>query len=633
MKNVVAISVEKIQKYIYKYIDQNQKDDKTLKNIISASNNISKNILKKIQEEFNVREESKFLWISGKVIFSCDLPEERIREKLSTLYRETFMNYHGNIFLNYSVFPENDLTNMAIIKKSNIEFKSNSNKTKIIEENKELLFNFQEFKTNTEVLEEDYTDNFQVFLKSMDDLIDIEDKDSTDGKIAIVKADINELGNTMQELDSYDKFKEISKILENYISVEYFAKCVSEYNKDIERKMLPFYIAGDDIFYAVNIDYLFDSIRILKKVIVQINSEIQKVFNKKENNTTDNEKKGVSIAVGVTFVNNHQPIRYYRQIVEKELSNAKDMMRLDEEKLSLVGLSISGCKLNCYKDERAKKKSDGFNRFCAEIKELNSMIRENVFTSTSLHNLLVNLENEKNPRKQLLYILYFCIPNLSEEAEFDENAYFKNYILSQVVEDSRGKKEKFFDVNKVENILIPKLKVIILFLKENNNKITIKGKDDGNKKKREKKYITSDKKAHSILLNKPINFLLREIKSNGIEKLFIKKIKNSQNKTLYKTANFEPSIFFRAKKLIDDGKKDQVVALFRNYTKNVIGISNENDEINPHRIVFDEKDMENFERKFLELEDTNWLDRLIILFEYNRQRIIYKTYKKRLKYK
>lgn len=626
MKNIVAISVEKIQKYIYKYIDQNQQDDKTLKNIIFASSNISKDILNRIEEEFDIKEESKLLWISGKVIFICDLSEEKIREKLIALYKETYIDYRGNIFLNYSVFHKNDLINMDIIRRANGDFKSNNNKIKIIEENKELLFKFQEFENTTNILKEDKIDNFQVFLKNMDDLINIENKDtdSTDGKIAIVKADINDLGDTMQNLDSYDKFKEVSKILEDHISVRYFSECVSEYSEEIKHKILPFYIVGDDIFYAVNIDYLFDSIRILKKIITKINTEIQRIFNGSDDNTVDsNESKGVSIAVGVTFVNNHQPIRYYRQIVEEELSAAKFMMKSDTDKLSLVGLSISGCKLNWYKDERGKKKSDGFNRFYTEMKELNTMMSKNVFTNTSIHNLLLNLENEKDLEKQLLYLLYFCIPNLYNNKELDEECYFKSYIISQVVEDSKGTKERFFDKNKIKNILIPKLKIILLFLRNDNIRNSNKEVEKQNIENH-KKYISSNLKVQSLLLNKPINFILHEIKPNEIENLFIK-IEKIEKKRLYKTADFEPSIFFRAKKLIEDGKKEQVIALFRNYKENIISVNKETDTVSPHRIHFD---IGEFQEKYRDVKGTIWLDKLIILFRYNRQRIIYKTYRK-----
>lgn len=627
MKNIVVISVEKIQKYIYKYIDQNQNDEKTLKSIILASNNISEDILNKIQKEFNISKEDELLWISGKVIFKSDLPKEEIKKKLVKLYREVYIEYEGNIFLNYSVFPEENLSDMEVIKEANKYLKGNQNKVKIIEENKDLLFNFQEFRTKKKTANlKIEKECLQVFLNNMDDLVDTE-SESTDGKIAIVKADINNLGNTMQEIDSYSKFKATSETLKKYINLNCFARYVRKYtNKDINHKILPFYMAGDDIFYAVKINYLFDSIRILKNIIDQINSDIKKIFNEKESNTNiSNKLNGISIAVGVTFVNNHQPIRYYRQIVEEELGSAKGMMKSDEKKLSLMGLSISGCKFNWYKkrseDNKNKKgsngKSDGFNRFCCEVGELNNMMVNNVFTSSSLHKLLINLENEKSPERQLLYILYFCKPNLLKNKEFNEEFYFKSYILSQIVEDPKGKDERFFDKDKIGNILIPKLKIILLFLRENKN----------NSKSNKKKYITSNNRARSILLNKPINFFLqkreKKTESDDIENLFIKiDIDKTQNKRFYKAAGFEPSIFFRAKGLIENKKKDQVITLFKSYFENVIDVKNKN---SPHIINFD---INKFEKRFKKTKDTVWLDKLILLFEYNNQRIIYKTYEK-----
>lgn len=582
-----------------------------------------------------------------------DLSEEKIKEKLVVLYREVYMEYNGNVFLNYSIFERNNLSEIEIIGKANIDFKSNSTKVKVIQENQNLLFNFQEFTTkkfeyeieDTKLNNNGRVNYSEVFLKNMNDLIDVEEKDtsSTDGKIAIVKADINDLGNTMQKLDSYDKFKSISKILEEYISIEYFAESISKYNEKIVNKILPFYIAGDDIFYAVNIDYLFDSIKILKNIISQINNKIKEVLINEESN--GKEYKGVSIAVGVTFVNNHQPIRYYRQIVEKELSLAKNMMKSDKEKLSLVGLNISGCKLNWYKNERARGKSDGFNRLCSEIKDLNMMFNKNIFTSTSLHNLLINLENEKSLEKQMLYILYYCRPKLVENKGFDEEVYFKKYILSQLIEDSKGKEERFFDKNKIGTILIPKLKLILLLLKKSNNNFKQEEENKNYSKfcnnmcSRElnKSGKVEDIKAlnkgnvGSIILNKPINFLLEEAGKDGIEKLFIMKYKKD-NKIFYKTERFEPSIFFRTRELIEKNKKEQIMVLFKNYCENIIRVKNENRTNSIHEINFD---IDEFERK-LENYDNNissydniWIDRLILLFEYNKQRIIYKTYKKK----
>ena len=54
MDTAIAIAVEKVQRYIFQVIDKNQADEKTLRNIISASNDVARSILKEIEIEFNL---------------------------------------------------------------------------------------------------------------------------------------------------------------------------------------------------------------------------------------------------------------------------------------------------------------------------------------------------------------------------------------------------------------------------------------------------------------------------------------------------------------------------------------------------------------------------------------------------
>ena len=49
MYTAIAIAVEKVQRYIFQVIDKNQADEKTLRNIISASNDVARRILKEIR--------------------------------------------------------------------------------------------------------------------------------------------------------------------------------------------------------------------------------------------------------------------------------------------------------------------------------------------------------------------------------------------------------------------------------------------------------------------------------------------------------------------------------------------------------------------------------------------------------
>lgn len=73
------------------------------------------------------------------------------------------------------------------------------------------------------------------------------------------------------------------------------------------------------------------------------------------------------------------------------------------------------------------------------------------------------------------------------------------------------------------------------------------------------------------------------------------------------------------------GKKEQVLNMFKNYNQTFNQKREENESI--HVLPFDER---NFEQEFQNIVngDTDWLDRLILLYQYNQQRIILKTTEK-----
>ena len=102
----------------------------------------------------------------------------------------------------------------------------------------------------------------------------------------------------MKGISDYEEYSHLSKLLSDKISLNTF--------KEMVEKIVPFYVAGDDIFYAIRIDALFKSIKVLHNMMEEINQEIKEI--KKKHN--GNNKIELSIAVGVAFVNNHQPIRY-----------------------------------------------------------------------------------------------------------------------------------------------------------------------------------------------------------------------------------------------------------------------------------------------------------------------------------
>lgn len=641
MHTVIAIAVEKVQRYIFQAIDKTQADKKTLRNIISASDNVANDILEKIETKFNLENmhtgnENKILWISGKVIFRSELPEEEIKTMLKELYQEMYVDYQGYIFLNYVVFSIDKMDRMNILRKAESLLKSNKIKSQVIKDNSEVLFSFKELETTKQnQLLKNPKDKEQVFLTNMDDLVVRDEKhetDSSDGKIAIVKADINNLGRIMETIDNYDEYLQLSKLLSEKISLNNIRKMIEKYNGNSEKlikKMVPFYVAGDDIFYAVRINAVFDSIKALNNMMKDINQEIKRKQN-------GNNKTELSIAVGVVFVNNHQPIRYYRQMVEKELSQAKEKMKIEKALQAQVGICMAGNLFYIYKKHLGLGENDGFYRFCEEIKELQNLMNEKIFTRTALHKLLINLETEKDKDKQMLYSLYFLKPNLRtggiSNTEENKELYFKYYWLSQLVEGKRGegdKSERYFVPEKINDVLIPKLKLILLFLKETySNKLEeSKSQQFGYTyiiESTENSLSNQNGRIRSVMFHKPINYLLNKIGKNAIEKLFIKK-EFEGKKPLYKTVCFEPTVFYKAKRLMELGKKEQVLTMFINYNNSFNKKESEQAK-SVHTIDFDE---EEFRKRFESQKNIQWLDRLIILFRYNEQRIILKTIEKK----
>ena len=641
MHTVIAIAVEKVQRYIFQAIDKTQADKKTLRNIISASDNVANDILEKIETKFNLENmhtgnENKILWISGKVIFRSELPEEEIKTMLKELYQEMYVDYQGYIFLNYVVFSIEKMDRMNILREAESLLKSNKIKSQVIKDNSEVLFSFKELETTKQnQLLKNPKDKEQVFLTNMDDLVVRDEKhetDSSDGKIAIVKADINNLGRIMETIDNYDEYLQLSKLLSEKISLNNIRKMIEKYNGNSEKlikKMVPFYVAGDDIFYAVRINAVFDSIKALNNMMKDINQEIKRKQN-------GNNKTELSIAVGVVFVNNHQPIRYYRQMVEIELSKAKKKMKIEKALQAQVGICMADNLFYIYKKHLGSKENDSFYRFSTEIKELQNLMDEKIFTRTALHKLLINLETEKDKDKQMLYSLYFLKPNLRtggiSNTEENKELYFKYYWLSQLVEGKRGegdKSERYFVPEKINDVLIPKLKLILLFLKETySNKLEeSKSQQFGYTyiiESTENSLSNQNGRIRSVMFHKPINYLLNKIGKNAIEKLFIKK-EFEGKKPLYKTVCFEPTVFYKAKRLMELGKKEQVLTMFINYNNSFNKKESEQAK-SVHTIDFDE---EEFRKRFESQKNIQWLDRLIILFRYNEQRIILKTIEKK----
>ena len=330
---IVAISVDKIQKYIYQRIDdmtsQELNDSNTLSSILWASKEVKKGILKEIENGFkeeNIEIEEYILKISGKYIFKVNIEENqevKIKECLKTIFKRVYKKYQGQLFLKYKYFNKNKIEDkedkIEYIEKSTEYLKLPEIKGEIIEENSDIIFNFMELEEkniNEKIknIENNSEKKNEIFVKKLDDLAPINRNNKKEinneiknrGKIAIVKADINNMGSIFRKINSYNKYQKLSEILEDTLNMENFSEKIKDFN--LENKILPFYIEGDDIFFATKIGSLLKSVELLKSWINELREKIE------------NEKIGkeinITISVGATFVDNHQPIRYYRKVVE-----------------------------------------------------------------------------------------------------------------------------------------------------------------------------------------------------------------------------------------------------------------------------------------------------------------------------
>lgn len=679
--NGIMIVVEKIQRYIYQRMDERraewQHDEKTLQDIIWASNAVSEEILNKIKEKFDVNEKNTdkvLLWVSGKVVFFTGLEQGAAKQKLKELHKEIYMDYGGNIQLSYAVF-EQDFSEdkMLLLKKAKRALDCEKKKNTFIIDAADWLFQFQELKnpTNNKTI----SLPGGIFAKDMDDLVVRDEKhisNSTDGKIAIVKADINNMGRIFDEIEDYKEYRKLSALLKERISVKHFACAVGDYEKmNLKEKILPFYIEGDDIFYAVRIDALLSSIDMLHKIIKEINVDIK-------------NGKELGIAVGVIFTNNHQPIRYYREMVERELSVAKKCMKTKKAGRVDLGVSIDGNQFYGYRGILGTGESDGFLRFVREIEELKWLKKEKIFTDSWIYNLLEALEqeeeqevneavqeNENIGREQLRKLLYFMIPDTKKTEQSGYELFFKYYLLSQVLADSQKQEdtnknqdpdntnkhgEKSFEPDKISSVLIPKLKLITLFTDKRFVCLDIEENFGFEKIISKARYSDQLRRVMSTLFAKPLNEICEGDLSEGaqtdMEKLFAKKEtipvgeksgRSGQRKriTVYKKAPLHVAVLFRIKQLMEQRNKESI-----NLTENLVVNYFEQNRATVEKSKIERKiankieyrkdfRVDEFKKYFDKFKKSDnfgiqWIDNLILFYKYDEQRIKRKAFREYL---
>ena len=279
-KQIVALSIEKVQTFltetIHAHVQEKETDEATLRSIIKASREISIDFYKTIKDVFSDTDITELLACSGVYIFSCVLLADDIEARLNQLFLHYYHGSQGQKLLRCTTFPENGLDPIQAIQEAKKRLKQDQCMNERIEKNKQNLFSFYEFDGKRVDRIQDNT-GYPMFAKNINALFSEEISDNEKHfRIAVIKADLDGMGDMFKQIDDYKVYSAISKILNDEISLEGLNKCSMAVYMPTERPgwLFPFYIAGDDIFFAVNVSDLRRGVEVCRRILLNINHQL-----------------------------------------------------------------------------------------------------------------------------------------------------------------------------------------------------------------------------------------------------------------------------------------------------------------------------------------------------------------------
>lgn len=615
-EQVVALAVEKVQTFltevIRSHVQEKQTEDATLKGIVNSSNQISKDFFESIEKQFSDVEKKILLQCSGVYIFKCNLPEKELENRLNELFREYYIASQGQKLLHWHYFSSEDFDDLELIKKAKAALKQTKNWRYIIEKNQELLFQCnQVLETKEKVYEKKFSDVFS------EDINALGIEKNTEGKrfrIAVIKADLDGMGEMFKNIKDYNTYKKVSKILNGHVSLEGLSEAASNNNKK-KGWLFPFYIAGDDIFFAVAVEDLISGINVCKKLMQTINEKLQ----------TSGISILLSLSIGVTITFNKEPIRYYMQMAEKQLKTAKKFPKKFKGS-SVMKISIGDLvfiSADKEKEELSQKQLfPSWEEFLADLRLLNEIrddkgrCSEVLGKTNYFYTLLEDISNEAVRENNVIYInhiLYHLLPDYLESSDkkLREMEMRLNYNLIN----------QLYDENKELNIKERKqhfekyLRLMILF---SDVRFSIF------KKKRKKEWKQNEEQLYKLLFKKPRTYLYKEClkgQDSRLTEIFVKEASlEKSRKKGYRYLLLETSMFYRLRNVesIPVEKAANMIELRNSFTEKEIQQANniriEKKKL-PRRLHFKKE-------KFIKIAKRgNWtpefVDSLMLFYRYN----------------
>ncbi|MDQ7092058.1 hypothetical protein REC12_00415 [Desulfosporosinus sp. PR] len=577
IKQIVALSIDKVQTCLFEVIhgheQEKQTEEATLRNIMNASREISGGFADRVRLAFFGVRIEELLECSGVFIFSCPLPEKELNAPLNELFLEYYRNSHGQKLVRYVAFAAEGLNKIEAIQKAKRLLKQSSCLNAIIEKNQKTLFSFQ-VKKNQPPSKNDRPEGYPMFARDINALFCGTEEDNKNRfRIAVIKADLDGMGDMFKAIQDYVKYQDVSKVLNDCISLDALHQAAEVCSPEGRKGWLfPFYIAGDDIFFAVAVTDMLCGIEVCRQLLRTINCAL----------AAQSQSLKISIGAEVTF--NREPIRYYLEMVERQLKQAKKvsasgavqpkgLQKYVNGGIAIGGLAFWDVDYDKYKEDRktlpVKEKTAPkrelesvpvWRFFLTDVSLLLSIQKEGkdgkegcrkgkIGTHRFYYALLEKLAQEdvrRNERKYLNQLLYHLLPQYldSYEPELWQSELILNAgILEQLYQRQLGKereglKIRFDDEGKKR--LETYLRLMLLFSDTRFGIVKTTGSDEALLRKERLD------EARKKLLTKVVMYLRDQsldIKEGGKEQLRDVFIHN-QGKRYYRL-RLEKSMFFK----------------------------------------------------------------------------------------
>lgn len=681
-QNIVAITIDKLQTFLYyvlhAHVQEKQTNNDTLKDIINSSNLISTQFYQDIgiegdQGEFNGQITGELLKCSGMCVFTTSLDKDQIMQRLDTLFEKYYKAFAGQLLLRFVCFEQKGRDNLQAIKESKNRLKQKNCLNEIISRNRDLLFNISPSSDpcKSSVVP---SNEHAAFSRTINALYSEEDQENANHfRIAVIKADLDGMGALFEGIDRFEVYQSVSRLLSDLISLDSLHKHARNLQKNNNRfKLYPLYIAGDDIFFAVSAAQLIEGVQVCKDILRNLNAAIRKL---------NNAFQPLSMSLGIDFTFNREPIRYYYERVQRQVDDfAKVAQSVQNNDLS-VPVSCVKIAINDYvfydidkpkkennaaKDDKGPKNSKhkqnskdnnenadkpNWHHFISHVKRLKYAMQQGFTAHHFFYGLLNKITDPEIRGSKIKYsnaVLYHLLPQYVDSPipalRESELLILESLLKQLMVPKVKGKPEQELCFDPENKRLETYVRLLLLF---SDQRFNITGRE----------ATPSDdtfdaKRIRGTLFNKTQRYLydkslcdslkevarfddIRDFRKLFVEKGFYEKPGGGSNSKrirvqVFRTLRISSSMFHRLKRIdtsLIEQAADMVQAVNDQSKEQIRKIEedNKNQQKAPPGLFFDNEVFSRIAKRS-GLWSKDYIDTLLIFYQLKEQSIRYKNF-------